>query len=117
MLSGFIVKRKDQKIPVSITAWPTLLEAMQKDVISPSIDEFYCLSRTALVKDEQNFDKFDRAFGEYFKGIESIAGIEFDVPLEWLLARRAESVAGGKGDDRGAGRLGKTHGGAQETPR
>src|SRR5437879_232769 len=85
MLSGFFVKLKDHKIPVSIKEWLTLLEAMQKDVISPSIDEFYYLSRTALVKDEQNFDKFDRAFGEYFKGIESSAGVEFDVPLEWLL--------------------------------
>src|SRR5713226_2468667 len=85
MLSGFFVKLKDHKIPVSIKEWLTLLEAMQKGVISPSIGEFYHLSRTALVKDEQNFDKFDRAFGEYFKGIESIAGVEFDVPLEWLL--------------------------------
>src|SRR5262252_3897450 len=85
MLTGFFVKLKDHKIPVSIKEYLTLLEAMQKDVISPSIDEFYYLSRTTLVKDEQNFDKFDRAFGEYFKGIESIAGAEFDVPLEWLL--------------------------------
>ena len=85
MLSGFFVKLKESKIPVSIKEWLTLLEAMQKNVISPSIDEFYYLSRMSLVKDEQNFDKFDRAFGEYFKGIESIAGVEFDVPLEWLL--------------------------------
>ena len=85
MLSGFFVKLKDHRIPVSIKEWLTLLEAMQKDVISPSIDEFYYLSRTTLVKDEQNFDKFDRAFGEYFKGIESVAGVEFDIPLEWLL--------------------------------
>jgi hypothetical protein len=85
MLTGFFVKLKDHKLPVSIKEWLTLLEAMQKNVISPSIDEFYYLSRTALVKDEQNFDKFDRAFGEYFQGIESIAGAEFDVPLEWLL--------------------------------
>src|SRR5216684_331890 len=85
MLSGFFVKLKEHKIPVSIKEWLTLLEAMQKDVISPSIDEFYYLSRTTLVKDEQNFDKFDRAFGEYFKGIESVAGVELDVPLEWLL--------------------------------
>ena len=85
MLSGFFVKLKNHKIPVSIKEWLTLLEAMQKDVISPSIDEFYYLSRTTLVKDEQNFDKFDRAFGEYFKGIESVAGVELDVPLEWLL--------------------------------
>jgi hypothetical protein len=85
VLSGFFVKLKDHKIPVSIKEWLTLLEAMQKNVISPSIDEFYYLSRASLVKDEQNFDKFDRAFGEYFKGIESLAGVEFDVPLEWLL--------------------------------
>jgi uncharacterized protein len=85
MLSGFFVKLKDHKIPVSIKEWLTLLEAMQKDVISPSIDEFYYLSRTALVKDEQNFDKFDRAFGEYFQGVEQVAGVELDIPLEWLL--------------------------------
>ena len=85
MLTGFFLKLKSHRLPVSIKEWLTLLEAMQKDVISPSIDEFYYLSRTTLVKDEQNFDKFDRAFGEYFKGIESVAGVEFDVPLEWLL--------------------------------
>jgi hypothetical protein len=85
MLTGFFLKLKDHKLPVSIKEWLTLLEAMQKDVISPSIDEFYYLSRAALVKDEANFDKFDRAFGEYFQGVESIAGVELDVPLEWLL--------------------------------
>jgi uncharacterized protein with von Willebrand factor type A (vWA) domain len=49
------------------------------------VDDFYYLSRAALVKDESHFDKFDLAFAEYFKGIESLAGVEFDVPLEWLL--------------------------------
>jgi uncharacterized protein with von Willebrand factor type A (vWA) domain len=85
MLTEFFFKLKSHKLPVSIKEWLTLLEAMQKNVISPSIDEFYYLSRTALVKDESNFDKFDRAFAEYFQGVESIAGIELDVPLEWLL--------------------------------
>jgi uncharacterized protein len=85
MLTEFFFKLKSHKLPVSIKEWLTLLEAMQKNVISPSIDEFYYLSRTALVKDEQNFDKFDRAFAEYFEGVESIAGVELDVPLEWLL--------------------------------
>ncbi len=85
MLSGFFLKLKDHKVPVSIKEWLTLMEAMQKGVISPSIDQFYYLSRTTLVKDEQNFDKFDRAFGEFFKGIEALAGVELDVPLEWLL--------------------------------
>jgi uncharacterized protein with von Willebrand factor type A (vWA) domain len=85
MLTGFFLKLKDHKLPVSIKEWLTLLEALQKNVISPSIDEFYYLSRIALVKDEANFDKFDRAFGEYFQGVESVAGLELDFPLEWLL--------------------------------
>src|SRR5258706_292347 len=85
MLTGFFLKLKSARLPVSIKEWLALLQAMQKDVISPSIDEFYYLSRMTLVKDEQNFDKFDRAFGEYFKGIDSVAGVELDVPLEWLL--------------------------------
>ncbi len=85
MLTDFFLKLKSHKLPVSIKEWLTLLEALQKDVISPSIDEFYTLSRTILVKDEANFDKFDRAFGEYFQGVESVAGLELDFPLEWLL--------------------------------
>jgi uncharacterized protein with von Willebrand factor type A (vWA) domain len=85
MLTGFFFKLKDYKLPVSIKEYLMLLEAMQKGVISPSIEEFYYLARTSLVKDEAHFDKFDRAFGEYFRGVESLAGTEIDVPLEWLL--------------------------------
>ena len=61
------------------------MEAMRLGVAGPSIDEFYFLARAALVKDEANFDRFDRVFGEYFHGIETLLGVEFDVPLEWLL--------------------------------
>ena len=70
MLAGFFLKLKHAKLPVSIKEYLTLLEGMHKHVISPSIDEFYYLARTTLVKDESNYDKFDRAFGEFFKGIE-----------------------------------------------
>jgi uncharacterized protein with von Willebrand factor type A (vWA) domain len=85
MLIDFFLKLKSHKLPVSIKEYLTLLEAMGKDVIGPSIDEFYYLSRTALVKDEANFDKFDRAFGEFWQGVETIPGIETEIPLEWLL--------------------------------
>ena len=61
------------------------MEAMHKGVIEPSIDDFYYLARTSLVKDESHYDKFDRAFGEYFKGVEHLMGAEADIPLEWLL--------------------------------
>jgi len=85
MLIDFFLKLKSHKLPVSVKEYLTLLEAMDRRVIGPSIDDFYYLSRATLVKDEANFDKFDRAFAEYFQGVESIAGIELDVPLEWLL--------------------------------
>src|SRR4026208_1533964 len=85
MLIDFFLKLKSHKLPVSIKEYLTLLEAMGKDVIGPSIDEFYYLSRAALVKDEANFDKFDRAFGEFWQGVETIPGIESEIPLEWLL--------------------------------
>jgi uncharacterized protein len=85
VLIDFFLKLKSHKLPVSIKEYLTLLEAMGKDVISPSIDEFYYLSRAALVKDESNFDKFDRAFSEFWHGVETIPGIEAQIPLEWLL--------------------------------
>jgi len=85
MLIDFFLKLKSHKLPVSIKEYLTLLEAMGKGVIGPSVDDFYYLSRATLVKDEANFDKFDRAFGEFWQGVETIPGIEAQIPLEWLL--------------------------------
>ncbi|MEI6723662.1 MAG: VWA domain-containing protein [Betaproteobacteria bacterium] len=85
MLIDFFFKLKSHKLPVSIKEFLTLLEALQKGVIGSSIDDFYYLARTTMVKDESNFDKFDRAFAEYWEGIEAIPGIEAQIPLEWLL--------------------------------
>jgi len=85
MLIDFFFKLKSHKLPVSIKEFLTLLEALQKGVIRSSVDEFYYLSRLALVKDEAHFDKFDRAFAEFWEGVEAIPGIEAQIPLEWLL--------------------------------
>src|SRR5919204_3328915 len=85
MLIDFFLKLKSHRLPVSIKEYLTLLEAMDKDVIGPSVDDFYYLARTALVKDEANYDKFDRAFAEFWQGVETIPGIEAQIPLEWLL--------------------------------
>ena len=84
MLIDFFLHLRHAKLPVSIKEYLLLLEAMREHVIGPSIDEFYHLSRAALVKDERNFDKFDRAFGAYFKGVQAIPGIDVDLPMEWL---------------------------------
>ena len=85
MLAGFFLKLKDARIPVSIKEYLMLMEGLHKGVIEPSIEDFYYLARTVLVKDEANYDKYDRVFAEFFRGVESAAGISADVPLEWLL--------------------------------
>jgi uncharacterized protein with von Willebrand factor type A (vWA) domain len=85
MLAGFFLKLKDARIPVSIKEYLMLMEGLSKGVIEPSIEDFYYLARTVLVKDEANYDKYDRVFAEFFRGVESVAGISADIPLEWLL--------------------------------
>ncbi len=85
MLIDFFLKLKSHRLPVSVKEYLTLLEAMEKGVIGQSVDEFYYLSRASLVKDEANFDKFDRAFAEFWEGVEAIPGVEAGIPLEWLL--------------------------------
>jgi uncharacterized protein with von Willebrand factor type A (vWA) domain len=87
MLIDFFFTLKDAKIPVSIKEFLILLEAMQKNVIGTSLDDFYFLSRITLVKDEAHFDKFDKAFGQYFKGIDAVFEKNADIPLDWLLKR------------------------------
>ena len=87
MLIDFFYTLKDAKIPVSIKEFLTLLEALDKGLISMSMDDFYFLSRTIMVKDEAHYDKFDKAFGLYFKGIETIFEKNPEIPLEWLAKR------------------------------
>jgi uncharacterized protein with von Willebrand factor type A (vWA) domain len=87
MLIGFFFTLRDAKVPVTIKEFLTLLEALEKNVIAPSLDAFYYLARLTLVKDEAHFDKFDKAFGLYFKGIEAVFDAKADVPLDWLIKR------------------------------
>lgn len=87
MLIDFFFTLKDAKIPVTIKEFLTLLEAMEKNLINQSMDDFYFLSRLVMVKDEAHFDKFDRAFGQYFKGINGAFEANSAIPLDWLLKR------------------------------
>jgi uncharacterized protein with von Willebrand factor type A (vWA) domain len=84
MLIDFFQTLRAARLKVSVTEYLALLEALQAGVIGPSVDEFYVLARTVLVKDESQFDKFDRAFSAYFKGVELLTDFTQDVPLEWL---------------------------------
>jgi len=84
MLIDFFLHLKAKKLPVSTREFLTLLEALKEHVAGNSIDDFYFLSRTCLVKDETHYDKFDQAFGEYFKGVTKVPGLDADIPEEWL---------------------------------
>ncbi|EYS93830.1 von Willebrand factor A [Cupriavidus sp. SK-4] len=84
MLIDFFFSLRHAKLPVSVKEYLTMLEALKAQVISPSIDEFYYLSRMTLVKDEKHFDKFDQTFAAYFKGVESLVDWKSDIPLDWL---------------------------------
>jgi uncharacterized protein len=85
MLVGFFYSLKNGSVPVSIKELLTLLEALEKNLAFASIDDFYLLSRTCLVKDEKYFDKFDRAFGAYFRDLQTVDDIiQALIPEEWL---------------------------------
>ena len=84
MLIDFFLHLKAAKLPVSTKEFLALLEALRAGVIEHSMDDFYFLSRAVLVKDETNYDKFDRAFGSYFKGVTALPGLEADIPEDWL---------------------------------
>ena len=98
MLINCFYHLRASRLPVSIHELLTLRAALKRNVIGPSIDEFYFLSRATLVKDEAHYDRFDRAFGEYFNGVQASIGFTKEIPDEWfkdLLEREftAEELA------------------------
>ncbi len=102
MLIDFFYTLRAAKLPVSVKEFLTLLEALKLGVVGPrtpqsddgdaaaagsvgyKIEDFYFLSRATLVKDEKHYDKFDRAFSAYFKGVELVTDFTQQVPLDWL---------------------------------
>ena len=85
MFVDFFTQLKSAGVPVSLREYLTLIEAMQADLASRRVEDFYYLSRAALVKDERNLDKFDRVFGAVFKGVEMLGeGAQAEIPEEWL---------------------------------
>lgn len=72
----------------------TLLEAMEKHLVFANMDDFYLLSRMCLVKDEKYFDKFDRAFGAYFRDLQTLEDvIEALIPDDWLRKEFEKSLS------------------------
>ena len=90
MFQTFFTELRAAKIPVTIREYLTLLEGVDKNIPGDSVDGFYYLSRTALVKDERDLDKFDQVFSHVFRGMDYLSDIfgmtEGEVPEEWLRA-------------------------------
>ena len=86
MFLNFFNELRAAKVPVTLKEYLSLMEAMDKQVINRDVEEFYFLSRAALVKDERNIDKFDKVFGHVFKGLDSFAdAVDVqELPEEWL---------------------------------
>ncbi len=84
MFLNLFFELKQAKVPVSLKEYLLLMEAMDKGVAEYSLDDFYYLARSALVKDERHLDKFDRVFGHVFKGLEALEGEAHEIPEEWL---------------------------------
>ena len=88
MFHSFFTELRAAKVPVSIREYLTLLEGVEKGVAHESLDGFYYLSRTALVKDERNLDKFDQVFSHVFRGLDYVGDIfgeeDHQIPADWL---------------------------------
>src|SRR3954464_5617176 len=86
MFLTFFTSLREAQVPVTLREYLTLMSALDADLAGTSVDDFYYLARTTLVKDERNLDKFDRVFGATFKGLESLlqAMETAEIPAEWL---------------------------------
>ena len=88
MFLPFFEHLRKSGVPVSLREFLAFLEAMKAGLATYDVEAFYYLARTAMVKDERNIDKFDRAFAAAFNGLEQIS-IEqvleaVDIPQDWL---------------------------------
>ena len=85
MFATFFHELRSAKIPVTLKEYLTLLEAIDAGIAGGRVEDFYYLSRAALVKDEKNLDRFDQVFGHVFKGLDLTAdAFEASIPEEWL---------------------------------
>ena len=93
MLIDFFLHLRAARLPVSINELLTLLKALQNEVIEPSLEEFYFLARTCLIKDETRFDRYDQAFGEYIRGLALGGMAATELPADWFREQLRRSLS------------------------
>ncbi len=85
MLTDFFYHLRAHRLPVSVQEYLTLLEVLRSAVTPPTLDDFYYTARLTLVKDETLFDRFDQAFGEFYRQVEASLPADKSIPEDWLL--------------------------------
>ncbi|WP_334149916.1 vWA domain-containing protein [Hyphomicrobium sp.] len=87
MFSSFFKELRDARIPVTLKEYLTLLAALEAGAVGQRVEDFYYLSRAALVKDERHLDRFDQVFGHVFKGLDLMTEtVTAEIPEDWLRA-------------------------------
>ena len=85
MLIGFFEALRAERVPVALREWLDLMAALDADLAFADPAAFFHLARTVLVKDERHYDRFERAFAQYFDGVARIDAAQLlQVPEEWL---------------------------------
>jgi uncharacterized protein with von Willebrand factor type A (vWA) domain len=92
MLVDFFYHLRSQKLLVSVKEYLTLLEALSSPIMPPTLEDFYFLSRTTLIKDETLFDRFDRAFATYYRSLEQKLPPGKKIPLDWLISKLEKNL-------------------------
>ena len=83
MFEEFLYLLRQRGLKVSLTEWMSLMEGLHKNLHGASFMGFYALCRALLVKSEADFDRFDRAFLEYFKDVPFEQEVSQEL-LDWL---------------------------------
>ncbi|HEY9278965.1 MAG TPA: VWA domain-containing protein [Eoetvoesiella sp.] len=85
MLTDFFYHLRAHKLPVSVQEYLTLLDALHTGLMPPTLDDFYHLARMTLIKDETLFDRYDQAFGQFYRKIQAQLPKDKEIPLDWLI--------------------------------
>ena len=85
MLLNFFDSLRKQGLPVTFVELSDLITALERNIVFVDIEQFYYLARLCMVKDEKNFDKFDRAFQVHFHELEKLENfIQALIPEDWV---------------------------------
>ncbi|HEC57184.1 MAG TPA: VWA domain-containing protein [Candidatus Syntrophoarchaeum butanivorans] len=92
MFTDFFYILREKGVPVSITEWMTLMEALDKGLADSSLERFYYLARSILVKSESYYDHYDLAFEEYFRKVGDLSQLREELPGSKLVLEIREEL-------------------------